>query len=86
MYFSQYSLIVELLDHEASLVPLVCSLLCQEKLKQCETKRAGSLNADLAFLLKQYSAQEISVRELHVRAADVVRDVDTCAHNANIPQ
>ena len=76
--------LVELLHHQASLVPVQCALLCQEKLKQRTTPQAGWVNHNLFQLWDLYNGHEISIKELHVRVTEVMEGVSTQRLNDNI--
>ena len=61
-----------------------CALLCQEKLKQHTTPQAGWVNRNLFQLWDLYNGHEISIKELHVRVAEVMKGVSKKRLNDNI--
>ena len=66
------------------MVPLQCALLCQEKLKTHATKRSQTVNGQLFMLWDLYNSHDIGVKELHIRAAELMGSVKTLSLNKNI--
>ena len=76
--------LVELIYHQATMVPLQCALLCQKKLKTHATKRSKTVNGQLFMLWDLYNSHNIGVKELHIRAAELMGSVKTLSLNENI--